>query len=115
MIKVLKQTNIISLIKLTLLSLIFCLPKAPLGIEQDHHFFSSISQTKTNSFLLPTNGHFEHKVLKKIPLVEGKLPEAPTYLTPPFVVLENSIPTYSYSKTGHFINSSFARGPPLHS
>lgn len=115
MIKSSKQTNIIFIIKLALLSLIFCLPKAPVGLERDNNFFSSLSHSKAYSFLLPSNAHFEHKVLKKIPLLESTTPDAPVYLAPQSIVLENSIPTYSFSKTDHFISSSFARGPPLHS
>lgn len=115
MTKVLKQMNIISIIKLAILSLIFCLPKAPAGLERDTPIFSSLSQSKVHSFLLPSNGHFEHKVLKKIPLIESVLPDTAIKLTPQLIVLENSIPTYSFSKTDHFIICSFARGPPLHS
>jgi len=107
--------NIISIIKLALLSLIFCLPKAPAGLEPDNPVFSSLSQSKVHSFLLPSNGHFEHKVLKKIPLIVNVIPDAPIELRPQSIVLDNSIPTYSFSKTYHFIICSFARGPPQHS
>jgi hypothetical protein len=115
MTKVSKQTNIIFIIKLAILSLIFCLPKAPAGIERDTSVFSSLSQSKVHSFLLPSNGHFEYKVLKKIPLIESVIPDTAIRLTPQLIALNNSIPTYGFSRTDHFIISSFARGPPIHS
>jgi hypothetical protein len=114
MTKVLKQTNIILLFKLLVLSFIFCLPKAPASFEQDN-YFSKTTSSKINSFILPSNVHFEHKVLKKIPLLESTLPIVSLNFTPQFTTLANSTPSYTHSKTSHFINSSFARGPPLHS
>lgn len=112
MIKVSKQTNIALLIKLILLSLMLCLPKAPVNPEHDN-FFSNISKSKVYSFLIPSNAHFEHKVLKKIPLIESSLPATTAYIEVLVTVLDNSTPTYSLSKVAHFISSSFARGPPL--
>lgn len=114
MTKVLKQTNIILLLKLLVLSFIFCLPQASESLEQDN-YFSKSAASKIHSFIIPSNIHFEHKVLKKIPLLESTLPIALTYFIPQYTILENSIPGYTHSKTSHFINSSFARGPPLHS
>lgn len=114
MIKAWKQTNIILLLKLFLLSFIFCLPQTPAGLERDH-FFSNVTQTKINSFILPSNVHFEHKVLKKIPLIETPLPLSLGHLQFHQLTLENSTPDYTHSKTCHFINSSYARGPPIHS
>lgn len=109
-----KTINITLLIKLLVLSFIFCLPKAPAGLEFDN-FFSNVTTSKIHSFMIPSNVHFEHKVLKKIPLLESTQPVTVVYFIPHYTILENSIPSYSLSKTSHFITSSYARGPPLHS
>lgn len=109
-----KQTNIILLIKLAVLSFIFCLPIAPSSYAEEH-FVGQNTQSKINPFLLPSNIHFEHKVLKKIPLVERVLPEATLYLTFNTVTLLNVTPKYTQSKSSHFVESVYARGPPLYS
>lgn len=114
MIKALKQTHIISLIKLFVLSFIFCLPQAPANFEQDY-FVSHVTQSKINPFILPSNVHFEHKVLKKIPLIETPLPLSLGTLQFHLLTLESSTPDYTHSKTSHFITSSYARGPPIRS
>ena len=114
MIKVSEQNNVISLIKLILLSLIFCLPKAPAEFESNNHFFNNISSIKTNIFLVPSNGHFEQKVLKKIPLLEGINEITYFFFIPLSYLLDSSILSYSFIKISHFITSTLARGPPLH-
>lgn len=114
MIKAHKQTNIILLLKLLILSFIFCLPMTPANLEQVSNS-SNISASKIHSMMMPSNVHFEHKVLKKIPLLESTLPATPVYINLHFTVFSNTIPDYTHSKTSHFIASSFARGPPLHS
>jgi hypothetical protein len=109
--KALKQTNIILLLKLIVLSFIFCLPKAPAEFSADL-FFTKVTESKISSFFLPSNIHFEHKILKKIPLLESALPDALSHLTFSFIVTPDSIPPYTHSKISHYITSSFARGPP---
>ena len=113
MIKFSKQNNIISLIKLILLSLIFFLPKAPIKFESKIHFLTSLSSIKTSTFLIPSNGHFEQKVLKKIPLLES-IHEITYFLFIPLSYLSDiSITTYNFIKISHFISSTLARGPPI--
>ena len=114
MIKVPKQNNTLSLIKLILLSLIFCLPKVTIELESKIHYLNNLSSIKPNTFLVPSNGHFEQKVLKKIPLLESAS-EITYFLFIPFsYLLNNSIVIYSFIKLSHFINSTLARGPPIH-
>ena len=115
MINVSKQMNITSLIKFILLSLIFCIPITPVGIERDTHSLKSFSQLNVYSFLVPSNSHFEHKVLKKIPLIECPTPKTITYYISKLCVLNNSTPNITLIRTSYFITSSSARGPPIHS
>lgn len=115
MLKLLKEINIISLIKLFLLVSIFCLPKSPVVINQDGQFLKSISQNNTYYYLIPTNGHFEKKVLKNLPLIECPVANSPTYLFSNITTLDIFIPTYNLISSKYFIYSSLPRGPPLHS
>jgi len=112
--KVHKQTNIILLLKLLILSFIFCLPISPENLDQDN-FLTLVSASKIHSIMVPSNVRFEHKVLKKIPLLESTVPEVAVYLNPHYTIFSKTIPDYTHSKSSHFIASSFARGPPLYS
>ena len=115
MINISKQMNITSLIKFILLSLIFCIPQSPVEIEHNTSSFKSISLTNVYSFLIPSNSHFEHKVLKKIPLVES-----PILINFSYSILRTDVLNCLEVKdtpieTSYFISSSLARGPPSHS
>lgn len=108
----LKKYNILPIIKLVLISLIFCLPKVPLESRSTTQVFSNLSSLKTYTFLLPSNGHFEHKVLKKISLIESFKLTTKLSLRIFSYLLDHSLPSYTFIKISYFISSSLARGPP---
>ena len=110
-----RAASILVFFKLFLLSLLFCLPKIG-PIESTESFLKFQPKSEIHSPFISHQANFEQKLIKKIPLfLDG------FFLTKTFdphftiIALEDSTPIFTFSKTCHFITSSFARAPPHNS
>jgi hypothetical protein len=102
------------LLKLLILSLFLILPRVSTP-ESAENYIKAQDKSEIFSQFLSHQSHGEQKLIKKIPaLLKSFYEEHPL---PYFYAVTKSIstPTFTSSKTQHFLESSLARAPPHYS